>query len=92
MNDPGYREQSDSHGTPSRSPSRRWRSQRSRWKRASRQLCISRQVCFAPQRESALRSGGGARAAADEATYHDKWDRVIDWYKTHFDKADKKDK
>ncbi len=36
--------------------------------------------------------GHGLGAAADEATYHDKWERVIDWYKTHFEKADKKDK
>ncbi|MBN2247014.1 MAG: S9 family peptidase [Candidatus Aminicenantes bacterium] len=37
--------------------------------------------------------GHGLGAAADEATYVDKWTRVIDWYKTHFDKADQnKDK
>lgn len=32
--------------------------------------------------------GHGMGAAADEATYQDKWDRVIDWYKTYFAKAD----
>ncbi len=35
--------------------------------------------------------GHGLGAAADEATYQDKWDRVIDWYATHFAKADKKE-
>ena len=37
--------------------------------------------------------GHGLGSAADEATYIDKWTRVIDWYKTHFEKADEsKDK
>lgn len=37
--------------------------------------------------------GHGLGAAADEATYNDKWTRVIDWYKTHFEKVDEnKDK
>jgi dipeptidyl aminopeptidase/acylaminoacyl peptidase len=37
--------------------------------------------------------GHGLGSAADEATYIDKWTRIIDWYKTHFEKADeKKDK
>jgi len=35
--------------------------------------------------------GHGLGAAADEATYQDKWDRVIDWYATHFEKADIKE-
>lgn len=35
--------------------------------------------------------GHGLGAAADEATYSDKWTRVIDWYKTHFEKADQKE-
>ncbi len=34
--------------------------------------------------------GHGLGAAADEATYQDKWDRVIGWYATHFAKADEK--
>lgn len=34
--------------------------------------------------------GHGLGSAADEATYHDKWTRVLDWYKTNFAKADKK--
>jgi hypothetical protein len=29
-------------------------------------------------------------AAADEATYLDKWNRVIEWYRTCFEKADEK--
>lgn len=37
--------------------------------------------------------GHGLGAADDEATYNDKWTRVIDWYKIHFERADeKKDK
>ena len=37
--------------------------------------------------------GHGLGAAADEATYVDKWNRVIDWYTTNFKKVDeKKDK
>lgn len=32
--------------------------------------------------------GHGMGAAVDEATYQDKWDRVLDWYKTYFAKAD----
>jgi dipeptidyl aminopeptidase/acylaminoacyl peptidase len=32
--------------------------------------------------------GHGLGAAADEATYNDKWTRVIDWYKSHFEKVD----
>lgn len=36
--------------------------------------------------------GHGLGAAADKATYLDKWNRIIDWYKTHFAKADEKDK
>jgi len=32
--------------------------------------------------------GHGMGAAADEATYQDKWERVLDWYKTYFAKAD----
>ncbi|NOR52987.1 MAG: prolyl oligopeptidase family serine peptidase [Candidatus Aminicenantes bacterium] len=36
--------------------------------------------------------GHGLGAAADKATYLDKWNRIIDWYKTHFVKADEKDK
>lgn len=37
--------------------------------------------------------GHGLGSAADEATYNNKWTRVIDWYKTHFEKTDeKKDK
>ena len=32
--------------------------------------------------------GHGLGAAADEATYVDKWTRVIDWYQTHFEKKD----
>jgi len=35
--------------------------------------------------------GHGLGAAADEATYLDKWDRVIGWYQTHFEKSDKKE-
>ncbi len=34
--------------------------------------------------------GHGLSAASDEATYVDKWTRVLDWYKTHFAEADKK--
>ncbi len=34
--------------------------------------------------------GHGLGAADDEATYIDKWTRVIDWYMTHFEKADEK--
>jgi dipeptidyl aminopeptidase/acylaminoacyl peptidase len=34
--------------------------------------------------------GHGLGAAADEATYIDKWTRVIDWYKIHFEKTDEK--
>lgn len=34
--------------------------------------------------------GHGLGSAADEATYTDKWNRIIDWYKTHFEKKDKK--
>jgi len=36
--------------------------------------------------------GHGLGAAADEATYLDKWNRILDWYKTYFAKADEKDK
>jgi len=36
--------------------------------------------------------GHGLGAAADEATYLDKWNRILDWYKTYFAKAEKKDK
>jgi dipeptidyl aminopeptidase/acylaminoacyl peptidase len=32
--------------------------------------------------------GHGLGAAADEATYQDKWNRMLDWYKTFFAKAD----
>jgi dipeptidyl aminopeptidase/acylaminoacyl peptidase len=35
--------------------------------------------------------GHGLGAAVDEATYHDKWNRILDWYKTYFAKADEKD-
>jgi dipeptidyl aminopeptidase/acylaminoacyl peptidase len=34
--------------------------------------------------------GHGLGAAADEATYLDKWDRVLSWYTTYFAKADEK--
>jgi dipeptidyl aminopeptidase/acylaminoacyl peptidase len=34
--------------------------------------------------------GHGLGSAADEATYLDKWNRIIDWYKTFFAKADEK--
>lgn len=34
--------------------------------------------------------GHGMGAAADEATYLDKWNRVIDWYQTYFAKAAEK--
>ena len=36
--------------------------------------------------------GHGLGAAVDEATYLDKWNRILDWYKTYFAKADEKDK
>ncbi len=36
--------------------------------------------------------GHGMGSAADEATYVDKWTRIIDWYKTYFAKADEKKK
>ena len=32
--------------------------------------------------------GHGLGAAADEVTYVDKWRRVIDWYRIHFEKVD----
>jgi dipeptidyl aminopeptidase/acylaminoacyl peptidase len=34
--------------------------------------------------------GHGLGSAADEATYIDKWTRIIHWYKTHFEKEDEK--
>lgn len=34
--------------------------------------------------------GHGLGAAADEATYQDKWSRVLEWYTSHFEKTDKK--
>ncbi|MCJ7681915.1 MAG: prolyl oligopeptidase family serine peptidase [Candidatus Aminicenantes bacterium] len=34
--------------------------------------------------------GHGLGSAENEALYQDKWDRILDWYTTHFDKADKK--
>ena len=34
--------------------------------------------------------GHGMGSAADEATYVDKWTRVIDWYQTYFAEADEK--
>jgi dipeptidyl aminopeptidase/acylaminoacyl peptidase len=34
--------------------------------------------------------GHGLGSAADEATYIDKWTRITDWYKTHFEKPDEK--
>ncbi|MFC2121820.1 prolyl oligopeptidase family serine peptidase [Bacteroidota bacterium] len=37
--------------------------------------------------------GHGAGAASNEADYHDHWKRILEWYKTHFEKAkEKKDK
>jgi dipeptidyl aminopeptidase/acylaminoacyl peptidase len=36
--------------------------------------------------------GHGMSAAESEAIYKDKWERIIDWYKTYFEKADKKKK
>ncbi|MCJ7579029.1 MAG: prolyl oligopeptidase family serine peptidase, partial [Candidatus Aminicenantes bacterium] len=33
--------------------------------------------------------GHGLGSAENEEIYKDKWNRVLDWYKTHFDKADK---
>lgn len=33
--------------------------------------------------------GHGIGAAEDESIYKDKWNRIIDWYKTHFAEADK---
>lgn len=34
--------------------------------------------------------GHGLGAATDEATYQDKWSRVLDWYTSHFNKPEKK--
>jgi len=37
-------------------------------------------------------AGHGAGRASNEAEFHDMWERIIDWYTTYFEKADKKDK
>ncbi|MFC2169757.1 hypothetical protein ACFLRM_04240 [Acidobacteriota bacterium] len=34
----------------------------------------------------------GLGASRDEELYRDKWERVIDWYKTYFEKNGEKDK
>jgi dipeptidyl aminopeptidase/acylaminoacyl peptidase len=34
--------------------------------------------------------GHGIGAAENEATYLDKWERVVDWYRTHFEKTEGK--
>ncbi len=39
-----------------------------------------------------VNAGHGAGRAGNEAEFHDMWKRIIDWYQTHFDKADEKDK
>ena len=39
-----------------------------------------------------VNAGHGAGRAGNEAEFHDMWERIIDWYKTHFEKADEKDK
>jgi hypothetical protein len=39
-----------------------------------------------------VNAGHGAGRAGNEAEYLDQWKRIIDWYKTYFDKADKKEK
>jgi len=38
-----------------------------------------------------VNAGHGAGRAGNEAEFHDMWERIIDWYKTHFEKADEKD-
>lgn len=38
-----------------------------------------------------MNDGHGLGSAADETTYQDKWNRIIDWYKTYFSKADRDD-
>jgi dipeptidyl aminopeptidase/acylaminoacyl peptidase len=35
--------------------------------------------------------GHSSRTSSTESEYHDKWNRMIDWYKSHFDKADEKE-
>jgi len=35
-----------------------------------------------------MHDGHGLGSAADEVTYQDKWQRILDWYKTYFSKAD----
>jgi len=34
--------------------------------------------------------GHGAGASSDEADFYDHWNRILDWYKTHFEKAKEK--
>jgi len=33
--------------------------------------------------------GHGAGAASNEVEFHDHWNRIIEWYQTHFDKSEK---
>ncbi|MFC1562247.1 prolyl oligopeptidase family serine peptidase [candidate division KSB1 bacterium] len=35
--------------------------------------------------------GHGAGRASTEPDFHDHWNRIIEWYRTHFEKADEKD-
>jgi hypothetical protein len=35
--------------------------------------------------------GHGAGAASSENDFHDHWDRILEWYKTHFDEVEKEE-
>jgi len=39
-----------------------------------------------------VKAGHGAGRASNEADYHDHWKRILEWYDTHFEKKDEKDK
>ena len=39
-----------------------------------------------------VNAGHGAGRAGNEAEFHDMWKRIIDWYETHFEKGDEKEK
>ena len=39
-----------------------------------------------------VNGGHGAGRASNEAEFHDMWKRIIDWYKTQFEKVDEKEK